>query len=170
MLELILKFQCIDDRSSSFKGGWLEPLLSEWLCIKELSSNHSRSKEHKSRETDWIQELQDTRLSSYLPENALGDSLQPACPALEAGLLLQRGLEALLEPGDGAQVAAAHPARLLLHVGEVHPVKVCEHLGDLLLVLENRPGCLGQVIQTSVPPVNEGSLNTVLSLTDWPLT
>ena len=60
----------------------------------------------------------------------------------------------IIIPGHCAQVTATHPAGLLLHVGEVHPVEVRQHLRDLLLVLENCPGCLGQVIQTRVPPDN----------------
>ena len=92
-------------------------------------------------------------------EDGVDHPLKPAGPALQAGLLLQGGFEALLQPGDSGQVAATDPAGLLLHVGEVHPVEVSQHLRDLLLVLENCPGRLGQVIQTRVPPDNYLSLN-----------
>ena len=39
-----------------------------------------------------------------------------------------------------------------LNIGEVNPVEVCQHLRNLLLVLQDCPGCLGKVIQTCVPP------------------
>ena len=68
-------------------------------------------------------------------QNRVNDALQPARPRLQAGLLLQGGLEALLQPGHHVLVAAANPTGLLLHVGKVDPVEVSEHLGDLRLVL-----------------------------------
>ena len=84
------------------------------------------------------------------PQHRVRHALQPARPALQAGLLVQRRLEALLEPGDGGEVAAAHPAGLLLHVGEVDPVEVGQHLADLLLVLKHGARSLGQVVQAGV--------------------
>lgn len=37
-----------------------------------------------------------------------------------------------------------------LHVGEVHPVQVAEHLADLRGVLQDSTCCLGQVVQRRV--------------------
>ncbi len=55
-------------------------------------------------------------------EGAIHHLFQPGCPALQASLLLQPRLQLLLQPGDRLAGAAAHPASLLLHLAEVHPV------------------------------------------------
>ena len=50
-----------------------------------------------------------------------------------------------------------------LNIGEVNPVEVCQHLRNLLLVLQDCPGCLGKVIQTCVPPAIYIQSKTLLS-------
>ena len=50
-----------------------------------------------------------------------------------------------------------------LNIGEVDPVEVCQHLRNLLLVLQDCPGCLGKVIQTCVPPAIYIQSKTLLS-------
>lgn len=39
-----------------------------------------------------------------------------------------------------------------LHVSEINPIEIAEHLVDLGRVLQHRPGGLGQVVQGRVSP------------------
>lgn len=83
-------------------------------------------------------------------ERLRDDGIQPGGPLLQRVLLLQGGLEVLLQPLHHAVLALAHPGRLLLHVVEVDPVEVREHLVNLGRVVQDGARGLRQVIEAGV--------------------
>ena len=61
--------------------------------------------------------MHEARLAPVLLQRVIDHVLQPARPLLERVLLLQGGLEVVLEPLHHRRIALADPGGLLLHVG-----------------------------------------------------